>query len=107
MHMCVCLGMYKIAGSVTSVKHTPSINNTNRSLINPIPFNILLQIKSVLFSSKRVRLSPFGSIKSGPCLSSVEGHAHRLTWVLPLFLFVYRRKTRVMHRNVCSVKASN
>lgn len=47
--VCVCLGTYKSACSVTSVKHIPSINNTNRSLINPIPFNILLQIKLVLF----------------------------------------------------------
>lgn len=38
----MCLGMYGIARSVTSVKHTPSIKNTNGGLINPIPFNILL-----------------------------------------------------------------
>lgn len=105
--MCVCLGMYKIACRVTSVKHTPSINNTSRSLINPIPFNILLQIKLVLFCPERVRLSPFGSTRSGVCWSSVEGQAHRLTRVLGLFLFVYRRKTRIMHRNVRSVKASD
>lgn len=103
----MCLGTYKIACSVTSVKHTPSINNTSRSLINPIPFNILLQIKLVLFCPERVRLSPFGSTRSGACWSSVEGQARRLTGVLALSLFVYRRKTSVMHRNVCSVKASD
>jgi len=105
--VCVCLGMYKIACSVTSVKHTPSINNTNRSLMNPIPFNILLQIKLVLFCPERVRLSPFGSTRSGPLWSHVKDHAHRLTRVLGWLFFVYRRKTRVMHRNVCSVKASD
>ena len=105
--MCVCLGMYRIACTVTSVKHTPSINNTNRRLINPILFNILLQIKLVLFCPERVRLSPFGSTRCGACWSSVEGHAHRLTRVLGFFLLVDRRKTRVMHRNVCSVKASD
>lgn len=105
--MCVCLGMYKIACSVISVKHPPSINNTNRSLTNPIPFNILLQIKLVLFCPERVRLSPFGSARSGPCWASIEGQAHRLTRVQGLFSFIYTRKTRVMHRNVCSVKASD
>lgn len=65
----MCLGMYRIARSVTSVKHTPSIKNTNRGLINPIPFNILLQIKLVLFCPERARLSPFGSASSGVCWS--------------------------------------
>lgn len=39
--VCVCLGMYKTACSVMSVKYTPSSENTNGSFISPIPFNIL------------------------------------------------------------------
>lgn len=103
----MCLGVHKIARSVTSGKHPLSINDTNESLINPIPFNILSQIRLVRSCPESVRLSPFGSTRPGVCWCSVKGHAHRLTQVLGLFSFVYRRKPKVMHRNVCSVKASD
>lgn len=66
----MCLGTYGIARSVTSVKHTPSIKNTNGGLINPIPFNILLRIKLVLVCPERVRLSRFGSARSGVLVMS-------------------------------------
>lgn len=91
MCVCVCAGMYKIACRVTRVKHTPSINNINRSLINPIPFNILLQIKSVFLCSES---ASFGSTGPGAHWSSEKGQTHRLTQVLGLFSLAYRRKNK-------------
>lgn len=84
----MCLGTYKIACSVTNGKHPPSINYTDGSLINPIPFNILSQIRSVLSCPDSVTLSPLDSTRPAVCWCSVEGHASRLTQVLGLFAFV-------------------